>query len=695
MLFPTSEANLPMALKLKRLGRRPTGWLTMLDTRAFMPFKTIRSYLLAIIGSLGLLIITLGANQFVDHFATHREAQEQLDANIARTQIARAALALSRERDATFLALTTGTEIRPETTIETDRSFLAYQEAVLKSAREADDGTEAKLAALFLETLPRMRADAIAAMTLPLESYRRQDHASRWFGEMSLAVKDLRAVRLRLLNKLDIGENLFSLYYLRTLTLILLDEIMKNGALLELEIAQQNGETPIPAEPTPREEPHRLSEAASNTGMSVAPFEEFLSAIGDGGAGSGIGTFDARIYGGAEATLRQALLSGDGLDDAVRQWRRVSHAAILQLDELQATTFRVAQERVAAIRDAARTYMIVWGVVLCATAAIIVGSVWVVFAGVVAPLERMRTAMIELANDNLNVRLPKPSRLKEIGSMDDALRVFKANATRRRTLQREQLKLHDRLEATYAQLKADLEAAAAIQTSLLPQQVEAAGITFSSYFRPSHFLAGDTFDVVQQPDGRVIVFQIDVAGHGAAAALVSVASKYTVAQAILQRRPGAGLAEVVQDINREWPNDLPYFTLLLAEIDPRTGQSELVQAGHPSPILLCANGDQVVLGDGGLPIGALAHATFDAVPFFFAPNDRLIITTDGVLELENRKGEPFSEARLKSILLGGERKTTEQIIAELDTSMRSWRGDDSLDDDVTVVILEGKRIHEY
>lgn len=76
MLFPTSEANLPMSLKLKRLGRRPTGRLTMLDTRAFMPFKTIRSYLLAIIGSLGLLIITLGANQFVDHFATHREAQE-------------------------------------------------------------------------------------------------------------------------------------------------------------------------------------------------------------------------------------------------------------------------------------------------------------------------------------------------------------------------------------------------------------------------------------------------------------------------------------------------------------------------------------------------------------------------------------------------------------------------------------------
>lgn len=278
--------------------------------------------------------------------------------------------------------------------------------------------------------------------------------------------------------------------------------------------------------------------------------------------------------------------------------------------------------------------------------------------------------------------------------MDDALRVFRSNAARRQALQRERLKLHGRLEETYTHLKTDLQAAAAIQASLLPQQAQMSGVSLSSYFRPSHFLAGDTFDVLQQPDGRVIVFQIDVAGHGAAAALVSVASKYTVAQAILQRTPGSGLDELVGEINREWPSDLPYFTLLLAEINPQTNQGVFVQAGHPSPILLKSNGDLVVLGDGGLPIGALANGTFDAVSFSFEPNDRLFIATDGVHEMENALGEPFSEERLRNLLHNSAARTAEQIIADLDTSLRVWRGNETLDDDVTIVVLEGKRTYE-
>jgi hypothetical protein len=39
-------------------------------------------------------------------------------------------------------------------------------------------------------------------------------------------------------------------------------------------------------------------------------------------------------------------------------------------------------------------------------------------------------------------------------------------------------------------------------------------------------------------------------------------------------------------------------------------------------------------------------------------------------------------------------RSADQIIADLDTSLRAWRGNETLDDDVTIVVLEGKRIHE-
>jgi serine phosphatase RsbU (regulator of sigma subunit)/HAMP domain-containing protein len=658
-----------------------------------MPFTTIRSTLLALIASLGVVILALAVVQLSGLLALQRQAQQQYETNIVRSHVARAALALARERDAVFLVLATGAEVRPETALETDRSFAAYRAAVVGDD-QTDSDSEARIAAIFLEDLPALREAADAAVSMPPGAQARLAEASRWFDGVSLAVKDLRAIRLRLLNQADAGGELFSLYYLRTLTLILLDEIMKNETLLEFEIAQQAGGARSPAEAEPSEPRNQFAMAASQISMSVGPLEEFLSSLGDKQIGLGSGSFDAKTYGEAESALRRALLSGEDLDEAILHWRRVSNAAILQLDELQAATFRVVQDRVAAMRAEARTYMLIWTFVLGASAVIVIMSIWVVLAWVVAPLERMRSAMLNLANDNLGVPLPKPSRIREIGAMDDALRVFKVNATRRQTLQRERLQLHGRLEETYTHLKADLEAAAIIQASLLPQQAQMAGVSLWSYFRPSHFLAGDTFDVLQQRDGRVVVFQIDVAGHGAAAALVSVASKYTVTQAILQRPPGSDIAALVQTINREWPSDLPFFTLLVAEVDPATGRGELVQAGHPSPILLRATGELVVLGDGGLPIGALAQATFDAIPFSFAPGDRLVLTTDGLLEMENRKGEPFSEEQLQKLLLGGKGNTTEQIMGQLDAAMRSWRGDDTLDDDVTIVVLEGKRIDE-
>jgi serine phosphatase RsbU (regulator of sigma subunit) len=658
-----------------------------------MLFTTIRSTLLALIGSLGLVILALAAIQLSDLIAVHERSQQQYEANISRSAVARAALALARERDATYLAIAGESDAMLDQGAETDRSFAATRTALSGGDRPSDEAAEAGIAAVFLTTLPELRAKAAAAMLLPVGSPARQEAAGRWFEDVSLAVKDLRAMRLKLLNEAYIGENLSSLYHLRTLTLILLDEMMKNETMLEVAIGRQTIGAGVTSNPGASGATAQDSIAAE-TAVSVGPFEELLASLDDREFGSGTGSFDARKYANAERGLRQALISGVSLDEAVQNWRRVSAVAILQLEELQDATFRVAQERVVTMRGEARADILIWGTMLFGSTLILGLSAWVVLAWVVGPLERLRSAMLELAKDNLQVPLRKPSRIKEIGAMDDALRVFKASSSRRQALQRERLKLHGRLEETYAHLKTDLEAAAVIQASLLPQQAQMAGISLFSYFRPSHFLAGDTFDVLRQQNGRVVVFQIDVAGHGAAAALVSVASKYTVAQAILQRGPGVDLAEVAQEINREWPSDLPHFTLLLAEIDPATGEGSLVQAGHPSPILLRANGDLMVLGEGGLPIGALSQATFDAVPFSFGLNDRLVITTDGVHEMEDGEGKPFSEERLWDLLLGGATRSTKQIIADIDVAMRAWRGNDTLDDDVTIVVMEGGRTHE-
>ena len=59
----------------------------------------------------------------------------------------------------------------------------------------------------------------------------------------------------------------------------------------------------------------------------------------------------------------------------------------------------------------------------------------------------------------------------------------------------------------------------------------------------------------------------------------------------------------VEQINGEWPEGLPYFTMILGEIDPRVQRATIVQAGHPSPLLIRADGSVKSVGDGGFPVG--------------------------------------------------------------------------------------------
>ncbi|UXN72778.1 serine/threonine-protein phosphatase [Devosia sp. A8/3-2] len=145
-------------------------------------------------------------------------------------------------------------------------------------------------------------------------------------------------------------------------------------------------------------------------------------------------------------------------------------------------------------------------------------------------------------------------------------------------------------------------------------------------------------------------FQIDVAGHGAAAALVSVAGQHTLSQAILTRQQGVLLEDIVAEINRQWPPELPYFTTILGEIDPVRPFARIVQAGHPSPLLIRADRSVHFLGESGFPIGVLQQVSYDSIEFDFDAGDRLLIYSDGVIETENPVGEFYSEDRLRALV---------------------------------------------
>ena len=80
-----------------------------------------------------------------------------------------------------------------------------------------------------------------------------------------------------------------------------------------------------------------------------------------------------------------------------------------------------------------------------------------------------------------------------------------------------------------------------------------------------------------------------------------------------------------------------YFTMILAHVDLASGKVAMAQAGHPSPMVQGADGAVRLIGDGGMPIGLLPDAVFEAREFTLMPGERLVIVSDGFGECPNAR----------------------------------------------------------
>jgi serine phosphatase RsbU (regulator of sigma subunit) len=399
-----------------------------------------------------------------------------------------------------------------------------------------------------------------------------------------------------------------------------------------------------------------------------------------------------REYDDTFAPLQRRFLSD--LQEKVRssigpdQWYDIAGRMLQRIASMQQELLQSSRGRLDAELARARWSVVLWSGLLLGGIAAVVASLLVVRIRVVRPLENLSGAMLRLAENDLSAPLPRHSRSDEIGQMSDTLRVFKANALRRQRAQQDKQMLHARLKDAYRQLRRDLEAAAVIQTTMLPPPSTLGDVQYRGLFRPSSLIAGDTYNVIRRSDGRVGFFQIDVAGHGAPAALVSVASHQIVSQAILTKPEGVRLEDVVARINGEWPDDLPYFTMILGEIDAKARRGTIVQAGHPHPLLIRSDGAVEPIGNGGFPVGMIATAAYDKQEFDFGPGDRLLVYSDGLVEAENPAGEQFGEERLCGLVREHSHGSTALLLDRLDVALRKWRGSERLDDDLSILMLE-------
>ena len=131
-----------------------------------------------------------------------------------------------------------------------------------------------------------------------------------------------------------------------------------------------------------------------------------------------------------------------------------------------------------------------------------------------------------------------------------------------------------------------------------------------------------------------------------------------------------------------------YFTLAYAEIDMLNGQVQLVQAGHPHPMVLRAGHQVQLLGDGGLPIGLIPGATYQSVSTVLLPGDQLFLVSDGVTECPNPDGVELGADGLQDLLRRSARLSGAKLLEALIWDLSAYAGGREFPDDISGILFD-------
>ncbi|MCO0613013.1 SpoIIE family protein phosphatase [Lutimaribacter sp. EGI FJ00015] len=260
----------------------------------------------------------------------------------------------------------------------------------------------------------------------------------------------------------------------------------------------------------------------------------------------------------------------------------------------------------------------------------------------------------------------------------------------------------EEIQGLYNAVDRDLLQARKIQESLVPDRFCSFGKTqVSMLLKPCGHVGGDLVGLFCPGENRLGVYSIDVSGHGITSALMTarlasyLSGRFLDQNIALMRRlerfhvmrPPGEVARILNDRLLSDTGVEEYLTMAYANVDLRSGHVEMVQAGHPHPVVQRANGRVEFLGKGGLPIGLLPGAEYSSFNIRLQAGDRLLLYSDGFTESESATGDMLGEEGLVTLLKAQTARKGPEMLDDMHWQLTQHEGGRQADD-VSAVLLE-------
>ena len=211
-----------------------------------------------------------------------------------------------------------------------------------------------------------------------------------------------------------------------------------------------------------------------------------------------------------------------------------------------------------------------------------------------------------------------------------------------------------KIEDQNDQMNQELEFAARIHQTLVPESVHTPQAEVAVTYLPLTSIGGDfaTFRFLE--DGRLLVIISDVTGHGVPAALL-VNRVHSEFEHLLQnfKGPGELLRQLDRFILRDFDRTEMYLSAFCALLDLKNGILRYSGHGHPPQYLFRPSGGQLVRLDSQtsfMGIGMNDDGQIYENETSLNPEDRLVLFTDGVLETLGQNKEQYGSGRLESFI---------------------------------------------